>query len=131
MCETSRDDGQLHRLLLKNRDTQRAMQNRFDRLVRIDHRFFAIAPSQIGMHHVPLDRAGPHDGDFDYQIVPTARPQPRQHAHLTATFDLKDPNRVGIANHVIDSRIVLRDIRQRTIAAPMLLEHLKALADRR
>ncbi len=29
----------------------------------------AGAAAQIGMHHVALDRAGPHDRDLDHQIV--------------------------------------------------------------
>ena len=37
--------------------------------VGIVDRLLALAPAQIGMHHVALDRAGPDDRDLDDEIV--------------------------------------------------------------
>ena len=54
------------------------------------------------MDHVALDRSGPHDRDFDHQIVEQSRLQPRQHAHLRPAFDLKHADRVGPADHVVN-----------------------------
>ena len=42
------------------------------------------------MHHVALDRAGPHDRHLDDEIVEFARLQARQHVHLRPAFDLED-----------------------------------------
>jgi hypothetical protein len=83
-----------------------------------------VAAAQIGMHHVALDRARPHNRDFDDEIVETFRPQPRQHRHLRAALDLEHADRVGARQHLIDGRGILRSIlrdgRQRIILAVML-----------
>ena len=54
------------------------------------------------MDHAPLDRTGSHNGDFHDQVVEAAGQKPRQHAHLRPAFDLKDTDRIGAANHVVD-----------------------------
>ncbi len=41
------------------------------------------------MHHVALDRAGPHDRDFDDEIIKGPRLQARQHVHLRPALDLE------------------------------------------
>ena len=48
-----------------------------------------VAPAQIGMHHVALDRPRPHDRNFDDKIVEAARLQARQHGHLRTALDLE------------------------------------------
>jgi hypothetical protein len=58
------------------------------------------------MHHVALDRAGPHDGDLDDQVVIIAGLEPGQHAHLGAGLDLEHPHRVGRAEHVVHLRVL-------------------------
>ena len=57
------------------------------------------------MHHIPLDRPRSNDGDFDHEVVEIPRAQTRQHRHLRARFDLKDPDGVGVADHVVDERV--------------------------
>ena len=91
----------------------------------------AVAAAQIGMHHVALDRPGPHDRHFDHQVVETARPQPRQHAHLGPALDLKHAHRVGPADHVVDRRILGRNVGQRERPPVMLLDQIETLANRR
>ena len=63
--------------------------------------------AQIGMHHVALDRPGPHDRHLDDEIVEVARLQPRQHRHLRAALDLEHADRVGALDHVVDRRVLV------------------------
>ena len=67
--EAGRDDGDLHRLLLEQGDTQSAAQHFLQLLRREFDGLLLSAPPQIGMHHVPLDRARTHDRDLDHQVV--------------------------------------------------------------
>ena len=55
----------------------------------------AVAPAQIGMHHVALDRPRPHDRDLDDEIVERLRLQSRQHRHLRAALDLEHADRLA------------------------------------
>ena len=64
--------------------------------------------AQIRMHHVALNRARPHNGDFDDQIVEVTRLKARQHIHLRAALYLEHANRVGAAEHVVYGRVVSR-----------------------
>ena len=52
---------------------------------------------------------GPHDRDLDHQIVEFARLEPRQHRHLRAALDLKDAERIGPAQHLVDRGLLGRD----------------------
>ncbi len=83
-AEAGRNDRDLHHLLLEDGDTERALQDLPDLVTRIRHRLLEIAASQVGMHHVTLNRARAHDRDLDHQVVVLLRPQPRQHRHLRA-----------------------------------------------
>ena len=79
------------------------------------------------MHHIALDRAGPHNRHFNHKIINIARFQPRQHVDLGTAFDLKHADRITITQHVIDRRIVTRhgQIRLSVIKA----DQIKGLAD--
>jgi hypothetical protein len=57
------------------------------------------------MHHVTLNGAGPHDGDFDDQIIKIPGLEARQHAHLGPAFHLEYTDAVAITQHVIDQRV--------------------------
>ena len=105
--EARRDDGEGHRLLLEERDPEGALEHAAHRVVGELDRLVAAPPPQVGMHHVALNGPGPHDRDLDDEVVERSRPQPRQHVHLRAALDLKDPDRVAAAEHVVD-RGVLR-----------------------
>ena len=102
-------DGDLHGLLLEERHAERSLQNAAYFRARIVDRFLALAAAKIGVDHVALNGTGAYDGDLDDEIVEPARPQPRQHGHLGAAFDLEDAERVGPTDHVVDSWILLRD----------------------
>ena len=66
----------------------------------------ADAAAEIGVDHVALNGAGSDDRDFDDQVVEGSRLQTRQHRHLRPALDLEDPDRVGVANHVVDGGIL-------------------------
>ena len=61
----------------------------------------AIAPSEIGVDHTPLDRAGADNGDLDHQIIEFLRFHPRQHVDLRAAFDLEGADAVAAPQHGI------------------------------
>ena len=69
-------------LFLEERHPQRAREDGLERRMRIHDVFHALPPLQIGMHHLPDDRPGPDDRDFDHDVVEALRPQPRQRRHL-------------------------------------------------
>src|SRR5262249_52395104 len=73
-AEAGRDHRELHHLLLEDRHAERAVEHRAHGFARIAHLLLARAPSQVGMHHVTLDRARAHDRHLDHEIVVTLRP---------------------------------------------------------
>ena len=111
--EIGRQDRQLHHLLLKDRHAQRAAQRPFDLRLGVVDRLLARTAAQVGVHHAALDRAGPHDGHLDHQVVEAARPQARQHVHLGPALDLKGADRIAPAQHVVDRRVVARHVLHR------------------
>ena len=106
-------DGDLHRLFLEQRHATGPFQDRLKHRARVVDLLQAHAATQIGMHHVALDGAGPDDRDLDDEIVEFPRFQARQHRHLGARFDLEDAQRIGAADHVVDAGIFLFHRRQR------------------
>ena len=106
--EAGRHDRDPHRLFLEQRHAERLAEHLF-KLVgwpgrrgrRIGDEMRRLAPLQIGMHHLALDRAGPHDRDLDHEIVEFLRLQPRQHRHLRAAFDLEHADGVGALDHPV------------------------------
>src|SRR6202000_74749 len=72
-----------------------------------------VPPPQIRMHHVALDRTGPHDCDLDDEIVEGPRFQPWQHVHLRPALDLEYAEGFAAAQHVVDWLLILRVLRDR------------------
>src|SRR5690606_32592815 len=91
----------LHRLLLKDRDAVRPLEDRREFVpIAMQGRWagngelslslaMGFARLEIRMNHVALNRPRPDDRHFDHQIVELARLQPRQHVHLSAALDLE------------------------------------------
>ena len=97
-----RHDRQAHHLLLKERHAPASSRapapgTGADRSTC----FFPVPPAQIRMDHAARDRPGPHDADLNDEVVIAARLQARQHRHLRARLDLKDPDRLRLADHVV------------------------------
>ena len=62
------------------------------------------------MDHIALDGAWPHDRHLDHQIVKFLRFKPRQHRHLGPALDLEDAHGISVREHLVDRRILLRDV---------------------
>ncbi len=116
--ETRGHDRELHHLLLEDRHAERAREHALHLRARIVDRLLAAPPAQVRMHHLALDRAGTDDRDLDGKVVIALRPEPRQHRHLRARLDLEHADRVGAADHLVDGRILGRDVRQAGIPSP-------------
>ena len=88
-CEPGALDRNPHRLLLEQRHAERLLEHAAQFLGRISDRLLALAPAQIRMNHVALDRSWTYDRNLDDQIVEGGWLDPRQHRHLRAAFDLE------------------------------------------
>ena len=108
--EPGRHHRHAQQLFLEERHPQRPRQDGLERRMRIHDVLHALPPLQIGMHHLPDDRTGPDDRDFDDDVVEALGPQPRQRRHLRARLDLEDPDRVGFLQHPVDRRVVGRQV---------------------
>ena len=103
--ESGGDDRELHGLLLEERDAEGAAEDGLDRGVGVGDGVLAVAPAEVGVDHVALDGAGADNRHLDDQIVEVPWLQPRQHRHLGAAFNLKDPDRVRVTDHVVDGGV--------------------------
>ena len=110
--EAGRHHRHAQQLLLKERHAERPRQDRLERRMRIGDRLPSGAPVQIRMHHLPDDRPGTDDRHLHDDVVEAGRLETRQRRHLRARLDLKDADRVGLAQHAIHGRIVLRQMRE-------------------
>ena len=102
-------DSQRHGLFLKQRHPQRALQDFTHLLGGVLNRIDALAPTQVRVHHVALNRPGANDGDFDDQVVIASRLEPGQHRHLCPAFNLKHADGVGVADHGVHGGVFERD----------------------
>ncbi len=100
-CESRRGDCHLHPLLLKERHTERALQNGLERRMEILHRFLSVLSTQIRVHHLTLDRARPDERDLHDKIIEAPRLQSWQRIHLRSALHLKDADRVRRAEIVV------------------------------
>ena len=110
--ELGRHHGDLHRLLLKQGHAQGLFEHLLQlvRIVRragsgVVRRLQTLASTQIGMHHVALDRPRPDDRHLNGQIVEGRGFQPRQHVDLRPALHLKDPDGPPFLKHAVDGRI--------------------------
>ena len=83
-AKPSGDHRKLHHLFLKNRHAECSLKHAFDRLAWIANSLSPAATVEVGMHHLALYRARPHNGYLNNEVVITARFKSRQHAHLRA-----------------------------------------------
>ena len=102
----------LHQLLLKHGDAEGALQHRLELWVRVRHLFLPELAPHERVHGTTLDGPRPDQGDLNHEVVEPPRLQARQQPHLRARFDLKDPDRIGPAQHVVDPLLLLRNRRE-------------------
>ena len=82
------------------------------------------------MHHVALDRAGPHDGHLDHQVV-KAPGRSRGSMVIWARLSIwKTPIVSARLDHVVDRRVFRGDGGQRQLSAAVLGDQVETLADR-
>ena len=81
------------------------------------------------MDHIALNGTGTNDSDFNDKVVKCARTHTRQKIHLRAALDLKDAERIGDTEHIIDFRVFLRNRRQCVRLALPRAQKMKGLAD--
>ena len=118
-------DGDAHRLFLEQRHAERLAEHALELGCRIVDRLEPLAPAQIGMDHVALDRARADDRHLDDEVVEGARLDPRQHRHLGPALDLEGAERVGLADHRVGARILGRDGGEVEIDALVVLEQVE------
>ena len=110
--EPGGDHRNSQQLFLEERHAKRARENRLERRMRVLHRLAPRPAIQVRMHHLPDDGAGPDDGHLHDDVVEAGGLQTRQRRHLRARFDLEDADRVGFLQHLVNGRIVLRQVRE-------------------
>ncbi len=110
-CEAGHLDRDLHHLLLEQRHAQRLVQRPLEQRMQVGDFFLSVVPADERMHRPTLDRTGTDERDLDHQVVEVPGLQPWQRGHLGSALDLEQPDRVGAAQHAVDS-ILLWDHRQ-------------------
>ena len=124
-------DRDLHHLLLEQRHAEGLAERMLHGRVRQVRRLVAVLAPHVGVHRAALDRARPDQRDLDHQVVELSRPQSRQGSHLGARLDLEHPDRVGLAEHLVDAGILLRNRVQAPALAVVRLDQLEAVPQRR
>ena len=102
--------GNLHHLLLKYGNAQGALECGFEFFAGVLHMARVFACLQVGVHHAALNRSRPYDSHLNHQVVIGTGLQTWQHAHLGAALNLKHPDGIGAANHVVGGYIVAGNI---------------------
>ena len=109
-AESGGNHGHAQQLLLKERHAQRALQHRFERRMRIDHRLPSLPPHEIRIHHLPDDRPWANDRDLYHNVVEVRGMQAGQARHLRAALDLEHADGVGLLQRAIHGGIVRRQV---------------------
>ena len=130
------DHRQFHRLFLKQRDTKRAGQD-IVQLLGVMRRggggifdlLLPVAPPQIRVDHVALNRAGANNRDLDDEVVKLFGLQAGQHVDLRTAFDLKCADAVALLQHRIDRRVFGGNAVQAIRPAACLPQHFETFAD--
>src|SRR6266568_3134523 len=124
------DHRDLEHLFLKQRNTERASQNRFETRIEIANWLASGAARQIRMHHVSLDWSRPNDRHFDDHIIKTFRLHPRESRHLRAALNLKHADCVGFLHHFKGGGVIFWNV-SKIERAPSLATQLKRILHHR
>src|SRR5919198_5495893 len=87
----------------------------YGRLVGAPRRMRAsllLPPPDVRVHRAADDRAGPHDRDFDREVLEIAWPAAADHLDLRAALDLKQPDGIAGANTIVDRGVFEIDARE-------------------
>ena len=80
--------------------------------MRIFDRRASLPAVEERLDHAADDRPGADDGHLHDDVVEALRRVARQRGHLRAALDLKHADGVGLIEHLVDQRIVLRQVGQ-------------------
>jgi hypothetical protein len=97
--------GHAEKLLLKEGDTEGALEDRFERGVGVGDFLLALAAAHVGVHHFADDGAGTDDGDLDNEIVKADGGVVGDGGHLGSALDLEHAYGVGFAEGLVDERV--------------------------
>src|SRR5581483_10188059 len=123
-------------LVLEDDDPERFLQDRLEAAVRVRD-VHGLAPYRAlpclheRMEGAGHDRAGPDKGHLDSQVLHGARLSHAQARHLGPRLDLKQADRVRLADTVEDDLVVVRDTAQVRGAAAALFDQLEAVLNER
>ena len=134
--EAGEMDGDVEHLVLEDDDAERLAQRLLEqRMVgrRAVGRVVAqqLAPLDVRMHGLPLDRPRPHERDLHRDVVDRLRPRAEDDLHLRAALDLEAADRVGLLDlreHVL---VVEPHAREVDPLATVARDQVDALLDRR
>ena len=129
-AEARRRHGDAQQLLLEDRDTEGALEDRSQRFMGIDHGLSARSAIEVGMNHLSHDRTGSDDRDLDDEIVEGLRLQSGQRRHLGAALDLEDADRVGSTHHGVGAGIIHGQLREVDLDAFVTTDERNRLFER-
>ena len=122
-------NGDLHRLFLKQWHAQRFAQHRAQRVRRKADLLLSVPSPDIGMHHIALNGAGADNRNLDHQIIEITWPHAGQEIHLRTRFHLKHAHAVGLAQHIVNTRIFRRQRGEGIVALVVHFQQIERLAD--
>jgi len=97
--EAGTDNRDLHGLLLEERHAERLLERGAQLRPRVLRPLESLAPAQVGVDHVALDRPGSHDRDLNDEVVEAARLHARQHQLDGTGARLIQHGRCVVARH--------------------------------
>ncbi len=90
-----------------------------------------LAPLDVGVYRLSLDRPGTDERDLHGQVVEVLGTRPQQALHLGAALDLEQPDRVGLLDLGVHLRVVEWDAREVDRLAVESCDQVDGLLDRR
>ena len=135
-AEPGQRDRDVEHLLLEDDRPERLAQ-RLGQQRMVDRRHVVrvvaqlLAPVDVRVHRLPLDRPRPHERDLHGQVLEVLRPRSQETLHLRAALDLEEPDRVRVLDLAVHLRVVERDARQVDRRAVQRHDLIDALLDRR
>src|SRR5258708_27219642 len=91
--------------------------------MRVSHQFFAHPAFEIWTGHLASNRSGPDQGDLRHQVIKLLWVISRERSHLRARLNLKHAYGVGIADHVVYIRALLRQMAQIDFLSIVIPDH--------
>ena len=132
--EAGEMDGDVEHLVLEDDDAERLSQRLLEQRVvgrRAVARIVAqqLAPLDVWVHGLPLDRPRPHERDLHRDVVDRLRPRAEDDLHLRAALDLEAADRVRCLDLREHVRVVEPHAREVDPLATVARDQVDALLD--